>query len=424
MLDLKFVLQNINLVIKKLEKRQGNYKYLKELINLDKSRKNFLSQIDKIRHHKNNFSHSIEISSQEQKEIKELIEKEKNSKKYLKKIEEQLVKIEEKIQNILINTPNIPHDSVPYGTKEEDNLEIYRSEQNFSKKFIHKDHVELGTKLGILDFKRATKITGSKFVVLKGIGALLERKLIDFMLDCHIHNGYQEIIPPFIVNKDSMLGTGQLPKFEEEIFKLDLKKQNWYLNPTAEVPLINLHRQEILNIKKLPIKYVGYTTCFRQEVGAAGRDHRGILRQKQFNKVELVQFAEPSSSYIVLEQMLKDSESILKKLKLPYRIMTLSTANLGFNATKTYDLEVWLPSQKKYLEIASISNTENFQSLRSNIKFITEHTNKKDYVHTLNGSALAVGRTLLAILENYQNEDGSITIPEVLRPYMNISIIN
>ncbi|KND62487.1 serine--tRNA ligase [Candidatus Phytoplasma phoenicium] len=423
MLELKFVLQNMNLVIDKLQKRQGDFTYLQELLKLNQLRKNFLSQIENLRQHKNTFSQSIEESQQQNIINKDLIEKEKNSKKNLKQLESQLFIVEKKIQQILMNTPNVPHDSTPYGIKPEDNLEIYRSPKNINISFFPKDHITLNNKLGILDFDRAAKITGSKFVVLKGAGALLERSLINFMLDSHVNNGYKEILAPFIVNEMSMLSTGQLPKFEEELFKLKLTKQNWYLNPTAEVPLINLHRQEVLNVNQLPIKYVGYTTCFRQEAGAAGKENRGISRQKQFNKIELIQFTEPKQSYLILDKMLKDSEDILKKLELPYRIVILSSGDLGFSATKTYDIEVWLPGQQKYLEIASISNTETFQALRANIKFIKDHKTKKKYVHTLNGSALAIGRTLLAILENYQNQDGSITIPKVLRPYTKIDII-
>ncbi|PQP79784.1 serine--tRNA ligase [Candidatus Phytoplasma phoenicium] len=427
MLELKFVIQNMNLVIYKLKKRQGDFTYLQELLKLNQLRKNFLSQIENLRQLKNTFSHSIEELQHQNILNKatnnDLIEKEKNSKKHLKKLEKQLFLVEQKIKQILINTPNLPHDSIPYGTKSEENIEIYRSKKNINNLFPFKDHVTLNNKLGILDFDRAAKITGSKFVVLKGEGALLERSLINFMLDFHVSNGYKEIFAPFIVNEISMFSTGQLPKFEEELFKLKLNNQNWYLNPTAEVPLINLHRQEILNANQLPIKYVGYTTCFRQEAGASGKDNRGISRQKQFNKIELIQFTEPDYSYSTLEQMLKDSEEILKKLELPYRVVLLSSGDLGFSAAKTYDIEVWLPGQQKYLEIASISNTESFQALRANIKFVKERKTKKKYVHTLNGSALAVGRTLLAILENYQNKDGSITVPKVLRPYTKIDII-
>ncbi|KXT29360.1 serine--tRNA ligase [Candidatus Phytoplasma oryzae] len=415
MLELKFIVNNIDFIIKKLQKRQNDFSYLKELINLNQIRKTIIFQIEKIRYQNNIFSNKIEKLKQKKKKI-EILEKNKISKSKLKELEQSLEKIQKKINKILYSIPNIPHDSVPVGKNSQNNVEIYKFLEPYPKKFKIKNHIELNKKLKIFDFEKAAKITGSRFVVLKQMGAKLERALINFMIDNHIEKGYKEIMTPFIVNEQSMIASGQLPKFRKEVFQLKMETKKWYLNPTAEVPIVNLHRDEILDIKKLPIKYVGYTTCFRQEAGAAGKDTKGIFRQKQFNKVELIQFSEPKDSYKILEQMLKDSEDILKKLKIPYRVILLSTGDLGFSMAKTYDIEVWMPGQKKYREIASISNAENFQAIRANIKFKNQNIN--EYIHTLNASALAIGRTIIAILENYQNEDNSITIPDALISYM------
>ena len=284
--------------------------------------------------------------------------------------------------------------------------------------------MDLGEKLDILDFLRAAKITGTRFVVDKGLGARLERSLIQFMMDLHSkQNDYTEIIPPFIVNEHSMYATGQFPKFREDSFKLELKDQNYYLNPTAEVPTINLYRDEIIDGETLPLKYCSFTTAFRSEAGSAGRDTRGMLRQHQFNKVELIKFSKPEDSYQALESMLLDSEEVLKQLKLPYRVVSLCTGDIGFGMAKTYDIEVWIPSQDKYREIGSISNAEDFQARRANIRFKRTKDSKTEYVHTLNGSGLAIGRTMIAIIENYQNKDGSITVPDVLVPYMGVKVI-
>ncbi|WAN63553.1 Seryl-tRNA synthetase [Candidatus Phytoplasma rubi] len=423
MLDLKFVLSNMNLVLDKMKKRQTDPFFLKQLIHLDKDRKNLINKIEKIRFQRNNLSKEISELKFKDKLDEYFFQKEKIFKKNLKEFEQKFQSIEKKILDILSNIPNLPHDSVPVGNTSENNIEILRFSEPKKMSFYIKDHVELGKKLDILDFEKAAKITGSKFVVLKGIGAKLERALINFMIDTHVSKGYKEIFPPFIVNEKSMFSTGQLSKFKQEIFQLKLDKQNFYLNPTGEVPMINLHRDDVLDVNQLPLKYVCYTTCFRQEAGAAGKNTRGIFRQKQFNKVELVQFVQPDNSYLVLEQMLKDSEYILQKLNLPYRVVVLSTGDLGFSMSKTYDIEVWLPGHQKYCEIASISNAEDFQSRRANIKFIRDKKTKREYLHTLNGSALAIGRTMMAIMENYQDKDGNIVIPEVLRSYIGIDLI-
>ncbi|WCA22603.1 serine--tRNA ligase [Candidatus Phytoplasma oryzae] len=422
MLKLKFIIQNIDLVINKLQKRNKDFAFLKNLVSLDELRKKKISQIEKIRFQKNNFAQKIQKFKKENDlnidilKKNQLLNKIKFNKIKLKKIEDSLLEIQNQINDILHNTPNIPHDSVPLGDNEQNNLEIYKFLEPEKKNFLMKNHIELNKKLKIFDFEKATKIIGNRFVVLKDMGAKLERALINFMIDQHILKGYKEIITPFIVNEKSMFSSGQLPKFKNEVFQLETNKNKWFLNPTAEVPIINLYRNEILNIKELPIKNVGFTTCFRQEAGAAGKDTKGIFRQKQFNKVELIQLTEPQNSYKALEEMLKDSENILKKLKIPYRVVLLCTGDLGFNMAKTYDIEVWMPGQKKYREIASISNAENFQAVRANIKF--QNKKKNEYVHTLNASALAVGRTMIAILENYQNLDGSINVPEALISYM------
>jgi seryl-tRNA synthetase len=334
-----------------------------------------------------------------------------------------LKELEEFIYSGLLNTPNIPNESIPVGKNEEDNLLMKTVGNIPTFDFEPLAHWDLGTKLDILDFERASKITGSRFTVYKGLGARLERSLINFMTDLHAHeHGYTEIIPPFIVNRDSMLATGQFPKFEEDAFRV-VDERELFLNPTAEVPTINMHRNEILSGDILPIKYTAFTTAFRQEAGSAGRDTRGIIRQHQFNKVELIKFTKPEESYFELDEMLKNSEKVLQLLGLPYRVVTLCTGDLGFSRRKTYDIEVWLPSYNTYREIGSISNAEDYQARRGNIKFKRTKDAKPEYVHTLNGSGLAVGRTVVAILENFQQKDGTIKIPDVLIPYMRTDVI-
>ncbi|MDO7983642.1 serine--tRNA ligase [Candidatus Phytoplasma fabacearum] len=424
MLDIKFILKNIDLVKNKLKNRFVNEDLLDKLIFLYKSKNQFLQKIERIKYFKNQYSRQKTNKSLIKCNSESILDSDINYEANLKKLQINLATIEEEVMNILNCLPNIPHESVPIGDSELDNIEVYRSiikPRHYD--FVIKDHLQLGLSLNILDFQKASKIVGSKFVVLKGLGARLERSLINFMIDNHISNKYFELIPPFIVNQKSMFATGQLPKFAQDVFKLQSNKYEWYLNPTAEVPTINLHRQEILDIKRLPIKYVSYTTCFREEAGSSGKNTKGIWRQKQFNKVELIQFVEPKTSYMVLEDMLKDAAVILDKLQLPYRIMLLSTGDLGFSMSKTYDIEVWLPSQQKYCEIASISNAEDFQARRANIKFKAHLQDKGKLVHTLNGSALAIGRTMAAILENYQNKDGSVNVPIVLQKYLSTDII-
>ncbi len=336
----------------------------------------------------------------------------------IKVLEEDLKTAEKETEEILMLIPNVAHDSVPAGTTENDNITIrtWGSPPEFS--FKPRDHWDVGEKLGILDFERASKIAGARFSLYRGAGALLERALINFMLDLHTreHN-YTEVLPPFMVNRQTMTGTGQLPKFEEDLFKI--QGTDYFLIPTAEVPVTNIHQNEILSEEDLPIYYVSHTPCFRSEAGSYGKDTRGLIRQHQFNKVELVKFSVPENSYDELEQLLGNAEEVLKKLEIHYRVVNLCTGDLGFSAAKTYDIEVWLPAQGVFREISSCSNFENFQARIAGIRYRRKKTKKTEFVHTLNGSGLAVGRTFVAVLENYQQEDGSVIIPPVLRPYMN-----
>lgn len=424
MLDLKFVTENMDKVIENLSKRQGDFSYLKQLETLQEERKNIIVDVESKKALRNESSKKIGELKRNKQDATHILDQVKDLGDEIKAMDEKLKDIEDKIFDILAITPNLLHESVPYGEDESSNLEIRKVGTPKTFNFKVKDHVELGEKLGILDFERAAKITGTRFVVDKGLGARLERSLIQFMMDMHaLNHGYEEVIPPFIVNDKSMYATGQFPKFKEDSFRLELKDQNYYLNPTAEVPTINLYRDEIIDGDLLPIKYCSYTTAFRSEAGSAGRDTKGILRQHQFNKVELIKFTTPESSYDELERMLVNSEEVLKQLELPYRVVALCSGDMGFGMAKTYDLEVWLPGQDKYREIGSISNAEDFQARRANIRFKRTKDSKTEYVHTLNGSGLAVGRTMIAIIENYQNEDGSITVPKALVPYMKVNVI-
>ena len=424
MLDLKFVTEHMDKVLENLSKRKGDFSYLKELEVLQENRKNIIVDVESKKALRNEASKKIGELKRNKQDATHILEQVKDLGDEIKEMDETLKEIEEKIFDILAVTPNLLHESVPFGEDESSNLEIRKVGTPKTFDFEVKDHVELGEKLSILDFERAAKITGTRFVVDKGLGARLERSLIQFMMDMHsLNHGYEEIIPPFIVNDKSMFATGQFPKFKEDSFKLELKDQNYYLNPTAEVPTINLYRDEIIDGDLLPIKYCSYTTAFRSEAGSAGRDTKGILRQHQFNKVELIKFTTPESSYDELERMLINSEEVLKQLELPYRVVALCSGDMGFGMAKTYDLEVWLPGQNKYREIGSISNAEDFQARRANIRFKRTKDSKTEYVHTLNGSGLAVGRTMIAIIENYQNKDGSITVPKALIPYMKVEVI-
>jgi len=380
-------------------------------------------EVETIKAKKNEISRLVGQYKREGKSIESILREMDDFAKTVADLEAKIRSYDDEIKNALLMTPNIPKEDIPVGKDDTENVELKRFLEPTKFTFPIKSHYELGESLDILDFNRASKITGSRFVVYKGLGARLERSLIQFMIDLHANeHGYIEIIPPYIVNETSMYATGQFPKFIEDAFKLN-DERNLYLNPTAEVPTINLHRDEVLEKQMLPIKYVSFTTAFRKEAGSAGKDTRGILRQHQFNKVELIKFTKPEESYHELDEMLKNSEHVLQLLEIPYRVVTLCTGDLGFSMRKTYDIEVWLPSEDKYREIGSISNAEDYQARRANIKYRPDTDAKLEYVHTLNGSGLAVGRTVIAIMENFQQKDGSIKIPEILHKYMGITEI-
>jgi seryl-tRNA synthetase len=422
MLDLKLITDNTEEVIKRLETRGGDFSHLRMIPIMVDQRRDLIIKGDDLKAKRNQTSKLIGEFKRQGKDAREILDSIANYGDEIKEIDEQINELENKIRDILLITPNLPSLEVPIGADESANKEIKRWGTPRKFDFPVKDHVDIGVGLGILDFQRAAKVTGPRFVYEVGLGARLERALIQFMMDVHSkEGGYTECIPPYIVNEDSMYGTGQFPKFKEESFKLE--KFDWFLNPTAEVPMINMYRDEILDADLLPLKYCAYTMAFRSEAGSAGRDTKGMLRQHQFNKVELIKFSTPEDSYKELDLMLASAESILQKLELPYRVVVLSTGDMGFSMAKTCDIEVWLPGQDKYREIASISNAEEYQARRANIRFKRSKDAKTEYVHTLNGSGIAVGRTVIAILENYQNADGTVTVPKALVPYLKTDII-
>lgn len=416
MLDRRELRNNFAEIKAKLQKRGEDLSELDNFGKLDERRRAIINEVEQLKAERNETSKKISELKREKKDASELIERMQQVSKQIKDLDHELNEIEEKLDTIMLGIPNIPHESVPIGEDEEDNEEVFKWGEIPQFSFEVQPHWDIGTNLGILDFERAAKVAGSRFVFYKGLGSRLERALINFMMDYHTdQHGYEEMIPPYIVNRTSMTGTGQLPKFEEDAFLI--ADWDYFLIPTAEVPVTNFHRDEILSLEDLPKKYVAYSACFRSEAGSAGRDTRGLIRQHQFNKVELVQFVKPEDSYKTLEELVGHAEKILQLLNLPYRKMNMCTGDLGFTAAKKYDLEVWIPSQEKYREISSCSNFESFQARRAGIRYRDED-GKVQYVHTLNGSGLAVGRTLTAIIENYQQEDGSVIVPEVLRPYM------
>jgi seryl-tRNA synthetase len=418
MIDIKLIRENVEEVIKRLNTRGGDFSYLRNVVKLDEERRKYIAKVEELKNFRNDKSKMIGLYKKEGKDLTPLMKEVDGIGKQISELDVSVSTAEKKIKDIMDIVPNLPSLKVSVGRDEKDNKEVrkYGGLPKFT--FKPKPHWDLATSLDIIDFDRAAKITGARFAIYKGLGAKLERALINFMLDLHTtEHGYKEILPPFMVNANAMYGTGQLPKFEEDLFKLETV--GYYLIPTAEVPVTNMHMDEIVNVEQLPIKYCSYTPCFRAEAGAAGRDTRGIIRQHQFNKVELVKFCTPEQSYIELEALTNNAETILKKLELPYRVIQLCTGDMGFASALTYDIEVWLPSYNAYKEISSCSNFEDFQARRANIKFKRDPKAKAELVHTLNGSGLAVGRTVAAIIENYQNEDGSITIPTVLRPYFN-----
>jgi seryl-tRNA synthetase len=416
MLDIKFIQENADLVEKKTSSRGVDID-LSEFLKLAEHKKEYLVKIEKLRYELNKNSKLIGKMKREGRDASSLMEKMKHVTNEIKKNEDEFKDIDEKIRDIMLGIPNIPHPSVPVGEDSSFNKELRRSGSRPEFDFDPKPHWEIGERLGILDFKRAAKLAGARFAIYKGLGARLERALINFMLDIHLReNEFEEVIPPFIANKESLLGTGNLPKFEEDLFKL--KGYDWYLIPTAEVPLTNIFRDEIMEANSLPKRYVAYTPCFRSEAGSYGKDIRGLIRQHQFNKIELMSFSLPENSYQELEKITFNAEKVLKELGLHYRVVNLCTGELGFAGAKTYDLELWMPHRKDYLEISSCTNCEDFQARRANIRFRRDNKSKTEYVHTLNGSGVAVGRTVSSLLESYQREDGSVKIPEALCSYM------
>ena len=417
MLDIKKIRSEFDKVNTLLARRNKNYE-LDKLMLLDKDRRALIVQLEDLKNKQNETSKLIPQMKANNQNTDELLEQMKNISETAKKIDLEVKKLDEQIEKMLLSIPNTPHESVPIGNSDADNVQIRTFGNPTKFNFEPKAHWELGEKLNILDANTASKITGTRFMVYKGLGALLERAIINFMLDVHTQKqGYTEIFPPFMVNRNSMQGTGQLPKFEEDAFKIT--NTDYFLIPTAEVPVTNMHSDEILDGTKLPIKYCAYTACFRAEAGSAGRDTRGLIRQHQFNKVEMVKFARPENSYEELEKLTNDAEQILQLLNLPYRVVKLCTGDLGFSSAMTYDIEVWMPSYNRYVEISSCSNFEDYQARRANIKYKDNIKDKAKFVHTLNGSGLAAGRTTAAIIENYQTQDGQIRIPAALLPYMN-----
>lgn len=419
MLDIRFVRENFKEVQEKLSKRGEDISELEKFPELDQKRRELIQESETLKARRNEVSANVAKKKRNKENADDLIAEMREVGERIKDLDNELRAIEEEFEQIMLTIPNIPHESVPVGESEEDNVEIRAWGEVPALDFEPKPHWELATELGILDFERASKVTGSRFVFYKGLGARLERALINFMMDLHSdEHGYTEMLPPYLVNRESMTGTGQLPKFEEDAFKI--READYFLIPTAEVPVTNYHRDEILEGDELPIAFAAYSASFRSEAGSAGRDTRGLIRQHQFNKVELVRLVKPEESYEELEKLTGHAEKVLQLLGLPYRVMSMCTADLGFTAAKKYDLEVWIPSYDTYREISSCSNFEDFQARRANIRFRHDSKSKQkpEFVHTINGSGLAIGRTVAALLENYQQADGSILIPEVLRPYM------
>ncbi|MFB3169718.1 seryl-tRNA synthetase [Bacillus niacini] len=417
MLDIKLLRANFAEVKEKLQHRGEDLTDLGKFEDLDQRRRDLIVEAEQLKSKRNEVSQQVAALKREKANADHLIVEMREVGDRIKVLDEELRSVEETLDLLLMSIPNIPHESVPIGESEDDNVEIRKWGQVRDFEFEAKPHWDVADHLGILDFERAGKVTGSRFVFYKGLGARLERALMNFMLDLHVdEHGYKEILPPYMVNRASMTGTGQLPKFEEDAFLIE--SEDYFLIPTAEVPVTNLHRDEILSGDELPIRFAAYSACFRSEAGSAGRDTRGLIRQHQFNKVELVKFVKPEDSYEELEKLTSDAERVLQLLELPYRVLSMCTGDLGFTAAKKYDIEVWIPSYGTYREISSCSNFEAFQARRANIRFRRDPKAKPEHVHTLNGSGLAIGRTVAAILENYQQADGSVVIPNVLRPYM------
>jgi seryl-tRNA synthetase len=416
MLDLKYIINHLETVQKGMEKRNAPIDF-STLFDNEEKRKKLLLKIEELRHQRNVVSDEIAKMKRSGRDAQPRIQEMRTVSETIKTLDQDLAEVESAIQSFLIILPNLPHEDVPQGKDDTENRleKTWGTPRTFD--FPVQDHADIGENLGILDLGRAAKLAGSRFPLYLGAGARLERALINFMLDIHTgEHGYRETLPPFIVNRTTMTGTGQLPKFEEDLFKLE--GLDYFLIPTSEVPMTNIYAGEILSETDLPYKFTAYTPCFRSEAGSYGRDTKGLIRQHQFNKVEMVKITTPESSFDELESMLKNAETILERLELPYQVLTLCTGDLGFSATKTYDIEVWMPGQDKYREISSCSNCLDFQARRANIRFKRENAKKPEFCHTLNGSGLAVGRTFAAILENYQQADGTVKIPDALVPYM------
>ncbi|MDM8313041.1 serine--tRNA ligase [Clostridium cadaveris] len=423
MLDLKMLRSNTEEVKAAMQNRGEDFdiSQIDEVIALDEEKRGILVKVEELKARRNQESKKVPQLKKAGEDVTAIMEDMRKIGEEIKAYDDKVSEINEKINYIMLRIPNIPNDQVPEGGSDEDNLEIKRWGEPTKFDFEPKAHWDIGTGLDILDFERAGKITGSRFALYKDLGARLERSVINYFLNTHTKNGYKELFVPFMVNRDSMTGTGQLPKFEEDAFKL--KDQDYFLIPTAEVPVTNMYRDEVLRGDELPIKHVAYSACFRSEAGSAGRDTRGLIRQHQFNKVELVKFAKPEDSYKELDLLVQDAERVLQGLGLPYRIVRICKGDLGFTAALKYDIEVWMPSYNRYVEISSCSNFEDFQARRANIKYKETPKDKPKFVHTLNGSGVAIGRTVAAILENFQQEDGSVKIPEALRHYMGVDEI-
>jgi len=421
MLDIKLLRSEPQKVIDAIKSRGGELD-LTEFAEIDKQRRELLQEVEALKNKQNVVSKQIPQLKKEGKDVAPIFAEMNQIKETVKDIDAKVAELDEKLQNIVLTIPNIPNEKVAKGLSDEDNVEIRKWGEPTKFDFEPKAHWDIGENLDILDADTAGKVTGSRFTFYKGLGARLERAVYNFYLDFHSTNsGYTEVFPPYMVHRNSMVGTGQLPKFEEDAYKVT--GTDYFLIPTAEVPVTNMHRNETLKAEQLPIKYCAYSACFRAEAGSAGRDTRGLIRQHQFNKVELVKFANPDTSYDELESLTNDAEKVIQALGIPYRVVRLCTGDLGFSSAMTYDIEVWMPSYGRYVEISSCSNFEDFQARRANIKFKRTPDSKPEFVHTLNGSGVAVGRTVACILENFQNEDGSVTIPEVLRPFMGTDII-
>ena len=426
MLDLNFVRDNLPLVEEKIRQRGMNPSHvLKDFGQVDTQRRQAISSAETLQAHRNRVSAEIASLKKSGQDASELIEETRNFREEIQQLQKAAEEYDQRLRKVLVGIPNLPHASVPLGRSADANVEIRRWGSPPEFDFVPKPHWEIGEELGVLDLERAVKLTGSRFAVYWDMGARLERALANFMLDLHTKDhGYTEVLPPYLVNSDSMYGTGQLPKFASDLFRVPHGDIDLWLIPTAEVPVTNLYRDEVLDFSRLPVSLTAYTPCFRSEAGSYGKDVRGIIRQHQFQKVELVKFARPDDSYEQLETLTQNAEAVLQKLGLHYRVVSLATGDLGFSAAKTYDIEVWLPGQKVFREISSCSNFETFQARRANIRYRREGKGKTEFVHTLNGSALAVGRTWLAILENYQRADGNVTVPEVLREFMGADLIS